>query len=136
MCPLHHDHQINFKIQIKKPGSELFSQEQVQLSSPRECLTSVFGMGTGVSTPLLLPDLFLRSIPQNLMTICRIFVATQSKVGVRSFIILIFDQVLDRLVPFNSAHHCASILGLSTSSYLRGLTSFEWEISSWGGLRA
>ena len=63
MCPLHHDHQINFKKIKKKPGSELFSQEQVQLSSPRECLTSVFGMGTGVSTPLLLPDLFLEVDP-------------------------------------------------------------------------
>ena len=35
------------------------------------------------------------------------------------------DQVLGRLVPVNSAHRCASISGLSTSSSLRGLTSFQ-----------
>ena len=40
----------------KKTGNVLFSQGQAQLSSPRKCLTSVFGMGTGVSTSLSSPD--------------------------------------------------------------------------------
>ena len=36
------------------PGNELFSHS---LSSPMKCLTSVFGMGTGVTTSLISPDL-------------------------------------------------------------------------------
>ena len=35
------------------PGNELFSHT---LSSPMKCLTSVFGMGTGVTTSLKSPD--------------------------------------------------------------------------------
>ncbi len=57
----------------KKTGNELFSQGQAQLSSPRKCLTSVFGMGTGVSTSLSSPDFHLwenvLSKPNNRSTI-------------------------------------------------------------------
>ena len=42
---------------IKKPSSLLSSQGHAQLLSPLKCLTSVFGMGTGVSTSLSPPDL-------------------------------------------------------------------------------
>ena len=41
----------------KKTGNLLYSQGQAQLFSPLKCLTSVFGMGTGVSTSLSSPDL-------------------------------------------------------------------------------
>ena len=61
----------------------------------------------------------LRSIPQNQIT-CQTS----------------FDQVLGLLVSVNSMHHCTSIPDLSTSSSSRGLTSEEWQISSWRGLRA
>ena len=47
-----------------------------------------------------------------------------------------FDQALDRLVSANFMHLCTSISDLSTSSSSRGLTSFEWQILSWGWLRA
>ena len=43
---------------------------------------------------------------------------------------------LDRLVTVSSIHYCTSTSALSTSSSSRGLTSFEWDISSWGGLHA
>ena len=45
-------------------------------------------------------------------------------------------QTLDRLVTVSSMHYCTSTPALSTSSSSRGLTSFEWDISSWGGLHA
>ena len=45
-------------------------------------------------------------------------------------------QTLDRLVTVSSIHYCTSTSALSTSSSSRGLTSFEWDISSWGGLHA
>ena len=45
-------------------------------------------------------------------------------------------QALDRLVAVSSIHYCTSTSALSTSSSSRGLTSFEWDISSWGGLHA
>ena len=47
-----------------------------------------------------------------------------------------FGQDLDRLVAVSSIHCCTSTPALSTSSSSRGLTSFEWDISSWGGLHA
>ena len=43
---------------VTLPGSVLSSLEQVQILSPLICLTSVFGMSTGVSTSLSPPDLF------------------------------------------------------------------------------
>ena len=45
-------------------------------------------------------------------------------------------QALVRLVMVSSMHYCTSTSTLSTWSSLRGLTSFEWDISSWGGLHA
>ena len=46
---------------------------QARLLSPLECLTAVFGMGTGVSTPPSSPDRFLKSrfpASQNWITTC------------------------------------------------------------------
>ena len=47
-----------------------------------------------------------------------------------------FGQALDRLVAVSSMPYSTSTPALSTSSSSRGLTSFEWDISSWGGLHA
>ena len=49
------------------PGDLLSSLGHAQLLSPLKCLTSVFGMGTGVSTLPSSPDPFLErsSISQN-----------------------------------------------------------------------
>ena len=88
----------------KETGNVLSSQGRAQLLSPLECLTSVFGMSTGVSTPPSSPDPSLRvslSKPNNSLT---------------------SDQVLDRLVSVNSTYRYASIPDLSTSSSSRGLT--------------
>ncbi len=46
------------------------------------------------------------------------------------------DLALDRLVTVSSMHCCTSTSALSTSSSSRGLTSFEWEFLSQGGLHA
>ena len=50
-------------LKMKGTGNVLSSQGQAQLLSPLECLTSVFGMSTGVSTPPSSPDPFLESQP-------------------------------------------------------------------------
>ena len=42
-----------------------------------------------------------------------------------------YGQVLGLLVPVSSIHYCTYTSGLSTWSSFRGLTSCEWEISSW-----
>ena len=44
----------------KSPAARYFCT--YVLSSPLQCLTSVFGMGTGVSTALSLPDYFFREL--------------------------------------------------------------------------
>ena len=48
----------------------------------------------------------------------------------------LFGQALTRLVAVSCVHCCTSTPALSTSSSSRGFTSFEWDISSWGGLHA
>ena len=67
LLPRAHNPQIEQKTQNKKrlikrwvrlPGSVLSSLEPVQILSPLICLTSVFGMRTGVSTSLSPPDHF------------------------------------------------------------------------------
>ena len=55
---------LSFSEQVFLPGNVLSLLELVQLLSPLKCLTSVFGMSTGVSTSLSSPDR-LRSLPQN-----------------------------------------------------------------------
>ena len=51
---------INFIINKKSPAARYFCPNG--LSSPLQCLTSVFGMGTGVSTALSPPDYFFRAL--------------------------------------------------------------------------
>ena len=46
------------KVADKKPGDDLLSRDPaVQVPSALESLTSVFGMGTGVASLLLSPDI-------------------------------------------------------------------------------
>ena len=49
---------LSFSEQVFLPGNVLSLLELVQLLSPLKCLTSVFGMRTGVSTSLSPPDHF------------------------------------------------------------------------------
>ncbi len=42
----------------------------------------------------------------------------------------LLGYALDRLVTVSSMHYCTSTSALSTSSSSRGLTSYEWDISS------
>ena len=44
--------------------------------------------------------------------------------------VMLFGQAFDRLVTVCSEHLCSSTSALSTSYSLRGLISFEWDISS------
>ena len=54
LCPL----VFSKKQKNKKPGDDLLSRDpSVQVPSALESLTSVFGMGTGVASPLLSPDI-------------------------------------------------------------------------------
>ena len=75
-----------------------------QLLSAFKCLTSVFGMGTGVTTWLSSPDDGLA--PSKL----------------KSSTMHLLEQGLDRLVSLSSACRHASTRDLSTSSSLRGLS--------------
>jgi hypothetical protein len=56
-----------FQVVLDLPGNVLLSQGLAsQLPSALRSLTSVFGMGTGVTFSLLLPDYFIEvSFPQN-----------------------------------------------------------------------
>ncbi len=118
--------------------SEKQTPVQFTLSSPLECLTSRCEMLLGIST---LPSRPYRGSLKN---------KHQSN-SITSLLLLLacFDQALDLLVPANSMHRCTSISGLSTLSSCtsisglstlsssRGLTSSdEWQILSWGWLRA
>ena len=82
-----------------------------QLSSALKCLTSVFEMGTGVTT--------LPLSPSSLSKLNSTYISNKNKV-----------KTLDLLVSVSSTCHHAYTPDLSTSSSIRGLTSFEWEISS------
>ena len=118
---------------ILESGSVLSSQlVSKRVLSALKGLTSVFGMGTGGSPSLWPPEIFiyLSSFPHPHYCIstflCYSFAPAHASL----------DQALDRLVPVSSMHCCTSTPGLSTSSSLRGLTSFEWEVLSWRGLHA
>ena len=55
---------VKFPENKKRTGNELDSLKQ--LFSPLACLTSVFGMGTGVTTPVSSPDLYISGLfPEN-----------------------------------------------------------------------
>ena len=83
------------------------------LSSPLWCLTSVFGMGTGVSIMLSPPDLLFFSLS-----------ADHSKLDNSFFSVSRFHlsgQVFDLLVSVRWTCHHACTPDLSTLSSLRGL---------------
>ena len=107
-------------------GSFLSSQAVAhQLLSALRSLTSVFGMGTGVSF-LLSPPYSFELLHSKLNIISRKKPSPDR---------LAFGQVLDWLVLVRSILHRTSTPSLSTSSSLRCLTAYAKEISSWGGLR-
>ncbi len=110
---------IHFLV-FSRTGSVLFLQALSQLPSAMECLTSVFGTGTGISTSLSPPDLLLdRSLKTGKIFQTQPFRLFQ----VMASSLLFSDQVLGLLVPVHSGHRCPSIPGLSTLSSSRGLTS-------------
>ena len=71
---------------------------------------------------------------QNRIHILYICYHTTLSLGTQDLAVLFLSrplgQALDRLVTVSSTHCCASTPALSTSSSSRGLTSFEWDISS------
>ena len=75
-----------------------------QLLSAFKCLTSVFGMGTGVTTWLSSPDDRARALKTEVINKH------------------LLEQGLDRLVSLSSTCRHASTRDLSTSSSLRGLS--------------
>jgi hypothetical protein len=93
------------------PGNDLPSQgPSPQVLSALESLTSVFGMGTGVTSPPLSPGNFLTFVV--------------SKLHSRTLLKILLGQVLDLLVPVSFRHCCPSTSGLSTRSSLWSLNSF------------
>ena len=101
-----------------------------EVPKAQESLTTVFGMGTGVASPL--------SPPGNLMTIFifQLIRISQNCIDTNINLIhhhqrLLPGQALDQLVPVSLKHYCSYTSGLSTSSSLWDLTSLTlWEILS------
>ncbi len=91
-------------------GNFLSSQGvSTQVLSASECLTTVFGMGTGGTIQASSPDLLLRVFSQNY---------TEEEM----LNILVVSQALDLLVSVRYMHFCTSTPDLSTLSSTRGLT--------------
>ena len=111
-------------------GSFLSSQGvSTQVLSTFKCLTTVFGMGTGGSTWLSLPDILFLDIAAfrfrlRLLHLKSLF--SQNYTEERNVRILVFvlalSQALDLLVSVRYTHYCASTPDLSTLSSSRGLT--------------
>ena len=87
-------------------GCVLLSQEAaLQVLSAMQGLTSVFGMGTGVS-PTLLQPYSLMDVPSKL----------HANLSFASFFFQVnFGQVLDLLVLISYIHYCTYTLSLSTT---------------------
>ena len=99
---------------LREAGIYLFSQAvSSQLSSAQVSLTSVFGMGTGVSIMLSLPD-----------SSCQVSSGhSKPDSSFSSFkLACLFGQALDLLVSVRLTCHHAYTPDLSTLSSLRGLT--------------
>ena len=125
----------SFKIES---GSVLSFQPVSRLVfSALKGLTSVFGMGTGGTPSLLPPEIVYHflSAPWLLHKFFQLYL-TRKLYLTPSSVTLLLDQALDLLVSVSSMHYCTSTSDLSTSSSLRGLTSFEWEVLSWRRLHA
>ena len=130
------------------PGDVLLSQDpSVQVSSALEVLTSVFGMGTGGTPPVLSPDLLLsrfcvwgcslktaQILTRHYSSIFSLLkfeprVSQPSMACVRSSPRPISTRQLHASRHFHSG---PSYLIILQGSYQLSL----WEISSWGRLRA
>ena len=93
---------------LREAGIYLFSQAvSSQLSSAQVSLTSVFGMGTGVASQPLPPEILNLVLRKYLHNCIGILLRKYSK----SFC---FDQALGLLVPVSYMHCCTSTPGLST----------------------
>ena len=124
--------EIILRLSLKwKSGSVLSFQPVSRLVfSALKGLTSVFGMGTG-GTPSLLPPETVYHFYSHPDYCISSFNSVYSKAFLLySSSTLRLDQALDLLVSVSSMHYCTSTPDLSTSSSLRGLTSFEWEVLS------
>ncbi len=86
--------------------------EYSPVPSALEGLTAVFGMGTGVSPPLLPPE------------ICFLLCSFKTTQRGRHSLPPTYGQALDRLVPVRSRGYPPYTPGLSTWSSSRGLTGF------------
>ena len=85
---------------------------QAMLYQPLRCLTSVFGMGTGVSISLLPPDLRVHSPKTRQQLLPSLSLGVRTSMRVLKSLTYLRDQTLDRLVSVNSVHHCTSISDL------------------------
>ena len=111
------------------PGSVLLSQEK-NLSVPSAIadLTSVFGMGTGVTPPLSSPGYFpysLSSLPAPSKLYSTIYSNTKYPNLLPSSYHCFLGQALDLLVSVSSIDHSTYTPDLSTRSSLWSLTSFR-----------
>ena len=131
---------------VRYPGfgcsDDLFSRAvSGKVSSARTSLTSVFGMGTGGTSPPLSPQwyifgflarIYLFFFPP-LRQIDNCIEHLQDHICQAYFQFALFsslrDQALDLLVSVGSTHHCAYTPDLSTSSSIRGLTNLCYGIS-------
>ena len=105
-----------FFSKIKKEPAACYCRTAV-LSSPLWCLTSVFGMGTGVSIMLSPPDLlFFKCLFQDHSKLDNSKALRLFQVSTAS------GQVFDLLVSVRWTCHHAYTPDLSTLSSLRGLT--------------
>ena len=120
-----------------KSGSVLSFQPVSRLVfSALKGLTSVFGMGTGGTPSLLPPETVYHFFAPWLLHKSQQLFLLESFLTLLLTLALLLDQALDLLVSVSSMHYCTSTPDLSTSSSLRGLTSFEWEVLSWRRLHA
>ena len=134
----------------KNPGDDLFSRKAaLSVSSALESLTSVFGMGTGVASPLESPGSSASgSFRQRLdaRSRDRAGAGSSSMIDSRWVLILIIQpltpgQLLKRssprpLVPLSFIRHRTSTCGLSNRWSPCGLTRLtRWGTSSRGELR-
>ena|SRR5690554_7898569 len=84
-------------LRIIGSGSDLLSQAvSHQVPSALKGLTSVFGMGTGVTLSLLPPENFLKVL------------------YLQNYTMHFIDQALDLLVSVSFIHYCTSTSDLST----------------------
>ena len=115
--------------QNKNPCTALLSRALAgRVPSAQARFTSVFGMGTGGSTPLGAQGYLLFYLSNSL--------GNPWAVGRSARISASKGQDLERFAPVSSMHHCTYTSGRFTRSSTGVLTSREWEGSSWGRLPA